>query len=86
MYEVRVLDDAVRDLKRLDKPVGRRIVRKISWLAENLENINNEQLSGNLSDFYKFRVGAYRVLYQVLEKESVLLIHHIGHRREIYRK
>ncbi|WP_446011577.1 type II toxin-antitoxin system RelE family toxin [Candidatus Electrothrix sp.] len=86
MYEVRVLDDAVRDLKRLDKPVGRRTVRKISWLAENLENINNEQLSGNLSDFYKFRVGAYRVLYQVLEKESVLLIHHIGHRREIYRK
>lgn len=86
MYEIRILDEAVRDLKRMDKSVGRRIVQKISWLAENLENISKEQLCGDLSDFYKFRVGAYRVLYQVLEDELVLLIHYIGHRREIYRK
>jgi len=82
MYEVRILNEAVHDLKRLDKPVGRRIVQRISWLAANLDNISKEQLSGNLSDLYKFRIGAYRVL----EYESVLMIHHIGHRREIYRK
>ena len=86
MYEIRILDEAVRDLKRLDRPVGRRIVQRISWLAENLDSISKEQLAGNLSDLCKFRVGAYRVLYQVIEDESVLMIHHIGHRREVYRK
>jgi mRNA interferase RelE/StbE len=86
MYEIRILDEAVRDLKQLDKAVGRRIVQKISWLAENLDSISKEQLAGNLSDLCKFRVGAYRVLYQVIEDESVLMIHHIGHRREVYRK
>ena len=85
MYEIRILDEAVRDLKRLDKPIGRRIVQRINWLVENLDNIQRERLTGDLSEFYKFRVGAYRVLYQVLEDEGVLVIHQIGHRREIYR-
>jgi mRNA interferase RelE/StbE len=85
MYEIRILDEAVRDLKRLDKPIGRRIVQRINWLVENLDNIQRERLTGDLSEFYKFRVGAYRVLYQVLEDEAVLVIHQIGHRREIYR-
>jgi len=85
MYEIRILDEAVRDLKRLDKPIGRRIVQRLNWLAENLDNVQREQLTGNLSEFYKFRVGAYRVLYQVLEDESLIVIHQIGHRRDIYR-
>ena len=85
MYEIRILDEAVGDLKRLDKPIGRRIVQRLSWLAENLDSIQREQLAGNLSKFYKFRVGAYRVLYQVLEDEAILVIHQIGHRRDIYR-
>lgn len=31
-------------------------------------------------------VGDYRILYQVLEEEKVILIHAVGHRREVYRK
>ncbi len=85
MYQIRILDAAVRGLQRLDKPVARRIVRRINWLAENLDRVPRQRLTGDLSDFCKLRVGAYRVLYQVLEDESVLIIHQIGHRREIYR-
>jgi len=85
MYEIRILDEAIRDLKRLDKPIARRIVQRINWLAENLDEVQRELLTGNLTEFYKFRVGAYRVLYQVLEDEAILVIHQIGHRREIYR-
>ncbi len=85
MYEIRILDEAIHDLQRLDKAVGRRVVKRINWLATNLDNINRERLTGNLSEFYKFRVGDYRILYQVLEAEHILVIHQVGHRREIYR-
>lgn len=85
MYEIRILAEAVRDLQRLDKPLRQRIVQRINWLAENLGNIQRERLTGKLSAFYKFRVGSYRVLYQVLEDENILVIHQIDHRREIYR-
>jgi len=86
MYHIRILDAAVRDLARLDKPVGRRIVKRINWLAANLEDIRLEALSGDLAGFYKFRVGDYRILYQILQDEHTLVIHMIGHRREIYKK
>lgn len=57
----------------------------MSWLAENLENIKLLNLKGDLSSFYKLRVGDYRVFYQVLEVEQVIIVHKIGHRSEIYR-
>ena len=85
-FQVRILQAASRDLERLDPPVARRIVRRIQWLAENLESTRLEPLSGDLTGFYKLRVGDYRVIYEILWEEKVILIHLIGHRREIYRK
>ena len=85
MYRVRILKAATRDLAKLDKPTGRRIVERINWLAENVDNIKLEALSGDLAEFYKLRVGNYRVIYEIFQDEQIILIHQIGHRREIYR-
>ena len=86
MYRIRILDAATRELARLDKPAGRRIVERINWLAANLDNIRLEALTGELSGLYKLRVGDYRILYEVLYDEQIIVIHTIGHRREVYRK
>ncbi len=86
MYHVRILDSAVRELANLDKSTGRRIVKRINWLAENLDDIRREALTGELSGLYKLRVGDYRVLYEVLPGEQTIVIHIIGHRREVYRE
>lgn len=86
MYRVQLLKEATRDLAKVDKPVGRRIVDRINWLADNLDDIKPEALSGDLSEFYKLRVGSYRVIYEILRDEQMIMIHQIGHRREIYQK
>jgi mRNA interferase RelE/StbE len=83
---VHLLDAAARDLARLDKPAGRRVVERINWLALNHDTIRLEALSGSLAGFYKLRVGDVRVIYEILDAEQTLIIHAIGHRREIYRK
>jgi mRNA interferase RelE/StbE len=85
-YRIRILKAAAQDLERLDKPIGRRIVQRINWLAANLDAIRLEPLTGELTGFYKLRVGDYRVIYEVLWDEGIIVIHAIGHRREIYRK
>jgi mRNA interferase RelE/StbE len=85
MYRIRILDTATRELVRLDKPIGRRIVERINWLAANLDDIQPEALTGDLSGLYKLRVGDYRVLYEILHGERIVIIHGIGHRREVYR-
>ncbi|MBM4121864.1 MAG: type II toxin-antitoxin system RelE/ParE family toxin [Nitrospira sp.] len=86
MYRVRLLDAASKDLARLDKSVARRIIQRIERLADNLEELQLEALTGELEGLFKLRVGDYRVVYELIHDEKLVMIHAIGHRREIYRK
>ncbi|TEU21866.1 MAG: type II toxin-antitoxin system RelE/ParE family toxin [Anaerolineales bacterium] len=70
----------------MDKPFARRIAERINWLAANLDNIRPEPFTGDLAGFYKFRIGDYRIIYEILHDEQVIVIHEIGHRRDIYRR
>jgi mRNA interferase RelE/StbE len=83
--EVELSSAAKRDMHRLDKQVARRIVSRLFWLAENMDTITPMPLKGEWAGFFKLRVGAYRVLYEIIEEESLVFVLRIGHRREIYR-
>jgi mRNA interferase RelE/StbE len=84
MYSIRLLKDASQDLMRLDKPVAKRIVRKLRWLADNLNDLSPEPLKGEFSGLYKLRQGDYRIIYEILRSEETIVVHLIGHRREVY--
>jgi mRNA interferase RelE/StbE len=86
VYQVRILEEAARDLAKVDAAVARRVVSRIRWLAEDLDDIQPEALTGNLAGFYKLRAGDYRVVYEIVHSEQMIIIHLVGHRREIYRK
>ena len=80
------MEEASRELARLDQPVARRIVERINWLAERLNDIRPVPLSGGLVGLYKLRIGDYPVIYEIIHGEETIVIHAVGHRREIYRK
>lgn len=86
MYTVHILKAASRELARLDTPIAKRIVARIHWLAENLDDANPKVLKGELAGLYKLREGDYRIIYEIIRKEKAIVIHSIGHRREIYQK
>ena len=85
MYQLRLLDAAVDDLTRLDRSIARRIVKRLSWLIENFDLIQPLPLTGNFAGLYKLRIGDYRVIYEILHDEHVILVHIVGHRRKVYR-
>ena len=85
-YRIRILDTATRELAKLDKFSGCRVVKRIHWLAENLDNIKPEALTGDLAGLYKLRAGDYRIVYEILHDEQAIVIHIVGHRREIYKR
>lgn len=85
MYRLRILEAAEQELAALDRQVANRVARRTRWLAENLDSIQPQPLTGQFSDLYKLRVGDYRVIYEILRGERTIVIHAIGHRREIYR-
>ena len=57
MARIEWTEEAVRDLKIIEKQVGRRILKKLSWFSENFETIVPEPLSGEFKETYKLRVG-----------------------------
>ncbi len=85
VYEIRILTAAADELSKIDQSVGRRLAAKIRWLAENFDDLRPEMLTGDLAGFFKLRVGDYRIVYEVLRDEHVVVIHMIGHRRDVYR-
>jgi len=61
------------------------MLRRMRWLAENLDSIKPEPLKGRLRGLYKSREGDYRIVYEILRGERVIIVHLIGRRREIYK-
>jgi mRNA interferase RelE/StbE len=75
--------EALDDLKKIDKPIVKRILNKISWFSQHFDNIIPEPLSGDMTGLFKIRVGDWRVVYTI--KDEVIVIQAVGHRREIYK-
>ena len=72
-------------LARLDKSVARDILKKLKWLSANAQNLVHLPLKGDLKGLYKLKVGPWRVIYQLDKENRAVVVHLVGHRREIYR-
>ena len=86
MYSIRILKSASKELEKLDKPTAKRMSERVQWLSENIESAKLFPLKGELSGLYKLREGSYRIIFEILRNERTIIIHSIGHRRDIYKK
>ncbi len=70
----------------MDRSASKRIADRIQWLSENLDSTKLYPLKGELKGLFKIREGSYRIIFEILKTERVIIIHSVGHRREIYRQ
>lgn len=78
-----ILQAAEREMDRLPSAIHTRISRRILSLEDNPRPRGAKKLSGRQE--YRLRIGDYRVLYTVDDKNGVVLVFAVGHRREVYR-
>lgn len=85
-YAFRFTTAAQRQLRAIDKPAAMRILAALTALGDDpyREDADIKKLTGP-SGLYRLRVGSYRVAYQVLDGELVILVVKVGDRRDIYR-
>lgn len=79
--QVQFATHAQRELRRLDGPVRRRVVRAIDRYAATGHG-DVKRLRG--SESYRLRVGDWRVIFNLDDVVLVILVLHVRHRREAY--
>ena len=87
-WTVRLDRAAERDLARLDRRVARRILAFLHFRVEALEDPRQlgEPLQGSrFEEFWKYRVGANRIIASLEDAALVVLVVRIGHRGAVYR-
>ncbi len=84
-YKVVPKPSVEKDLRSLPKSTILRVMKQIDGLANDPFPRQTAKLEGG-EELYRIRVGDYRVIYGVDRDLKVVTIHHIRHRREVYRK
>ncbi len=80
-YSVKFKASVRKDLRKIDRKEAKRILDSIETnLACNPGK--GTQLTGEYSGLYKYRIGNYRVIYEIL-LDSILVLR-IGHRKDVY--
>ena len=86
-WTIEYTDAAIRQFGKLDKAVARRIADYMEERVAPLEDPRSvgKSLGGKLASFWRYRVGDYRIICELRDKQLCVLVMRVGHRREIYR-
>ena len=87
-WQIEIGEAAKKELSKLDKQVAQRIT---TFLRERLAKLDNPRSIGDplkgskLGEFWKYRVGDYRIVCSIEDGTLRILVIKIGNRREVYR-
>jgi mRNA interferase RelE/StbE len=85
-WTVEVKGKAAKAIIRLDKTIRNQITGYLKQL-EALDNprAHGKALTGRYTGLWRYRVGDYRLICQIKDKEIVILVLDVDHRKNIYR-
>ena len=84
-YEIEWKHSAEQDLRSIDRQYIPLILEEVESLADNPFPSQVRKLYGAEAS-YRILVGEYRVLYQIDVENNCMIIYHVRHRRESYRR
>lgn len=88
-WQIKLGDGALKDLAGLDKQVARRITKFLRERVATLDDprsIGEALKGGKLGDFWKYRVGDYRIISSIEDGNLRILVVRVGNRKEVYKK
>lgn len=85
-YQVLYTKKAIKQLLKIDAN-QRNII--LAWIEKNLVGIDNPKiygkvLKGNLRNYWRYRIGDYRIITEINHDEIKIIVIGIGHRKDIY--
>jgi mRNA interferase RelE/StbE len=85
MYEVILSAEAQEVYTSAEQSLAKKIARCLEQLEKNPSfHPNIKALKGDLAGYYRYRVGDYRVFYQIDEANNQVIVNTILYRRDAY--
>ena len=85
-FKIEIHKNTLKFLSNLDKNNRKRIMRKVKDLANNPFPKDGIRIKGWKERLYRTRVGGFRILYFVDEKNFTIFILKIDKRSRIYKR
>ncbi len=83
-YSIKYTKEAKRKIEKLDPSIRVVIKKAIESLSSN--PYKGKPLSYELAGLYSLRTSDYRIIYRIKEKQLIIIVISVGHRREIYKR
>lgn len=79
-------DLSLKQLKKMGKSEAKRIINYMKEIEE-LDNprVRGQAIVENLKGFWRYRVGDWRVICDIVDEEIIIHVIEVGHRREVYK-
>ena len=82
-YSIEILRAAQKQLSKIDQTNQHRIIDAIRGLAVDPRPSGCKKLSGRPA--YRLRVGSFRVIYEIHDRQLLVIVVTIGDRKDVYR-
>ena len=87
IYKFVITSEFEKEFKKLDQSIQRIILK---WIKKNIMRIDDSRafgkvLTGNLKEYWRYRIGDYRLIVDIQDEKFVIIGIHIGHRKDIYK-
>jgi mRNA interferase RelE/StbE len=83
-WKIKWEDFAVKQLRKLDKQIEKRVISYLKKVALENPRQQGKPLSGDKPRLWRYRMGEYRIICRIMDDELIVLVIAVGHRKEIY--
>lgn len=87
-WRIELTQSAEKQLAKLDKPMAKRLLDYLRGrlaMADDPRSLGSALKGSKLGEFWKYRVGDYRIIARIEDGKLTILVVRIGNRREVYR-
>jgi mRNA interferase RelE/StbE len=85
-WQIKLTPGAEKELNRLDLQAARIILKYLKERVAHDPRAFGERLKGNLREFWRYRVGEYRILTKIQDDQVLVLVVRIAHRGKVYKQ
>jgi len=82
-FNIQFKSSAAKEFRNLPQELKKRVITKIDLLVSNPLPKEVKKLKGK-NNYYRLRIGVYRIVYELHNKDKMILVTRIRHRKDVY--